>query len=64
MFNWKMLRLVKKSRKNQDPSLLDTLEPGSCGLHAVHGAFWTGQDSANWKLGKLLKLFRFSSNPQ
>ena len=62
--NWKMLKLVKKSRKHQDPSLLDKLESGSCGLHAVHGAFWTGQDQTNWKLRKLLKTFHFSSDPQ
>ena len=62
--NWKMLKVVKKSRKHQDPSLLDTLESGSCGLHAVHGSFWTGRDKTNWKLRKLLKPFHFSSDPR
>lgn len=35
--------LVKEDRKNQDPSLPDTLESGSCGLHAVHRAFQTAK---------------------
>ena len=38
-----MLKLVKEDRKNQDPSLPDTMESSSSGLHAMHGAFQTAK---------------------
>ena len=63
--NWKMLKLVKEDRKSQDPTSPDMLELGSCGHHVVHGAYYTGQNSTNWKLGKSLKSFHtlFKKSP-
>ena len=28
---------------------------GSCSLHAIHGAFKTGEQSIDWKLKKILR---------
>ena len=32
------------------------LSTGSCSLHAIHGAFKTGQQSTNWKLKNVLRV--------
>ena len=42
--NLKMLKLVKEDIKSEDLLLHDMLELGSCGLHAVHGVYHTGQN--------------------
>lgn len=44
---WKIWKLVKEDRKNQDPSWPDMLELTSSGFHVVIGAFHRGQDSTN-----------------
>ena len=53
--NWKMLKLVEENGMSKDPSSPDMLELHSCGLHVVYGAYRLGQNSTNWKLGKLLQ---------
>ena len=53
--NWKLLSLLSEERKNENPSCPDMLNIGSCGIHVLHGAYGTGQNSTCWELDKLLK---------
>ena len=33
------------------------LSAGSCSLHAIHGAFKTGEQSTDWKLKQVLRAW-------
>ena len=59
--NWKILRLIMELRdKEENPPLQDI---GSCGLHVVSGALYTGVVACLWPLEKLLRaMFKFLHN--
>ena len=50
--NWAFFSELGNYRTNNDMSKL--LSTGSCGVHAVHGAFKTGEQSTDRKLKKVL----------
>ena len=52
--NWKMYdKLVGERGENEQ--LLGLINVGSCGLHAVHGAFRSGAEKTNWVIDSILK---------
>ena len=53
--NWKLLELLQEHRIENDPLAPDSLSIGSCGLHILHSAFNTGQNSTCWQLAKVIK---------
>ena len=62
VFNWKMLKLVKKSRKNQDPSLLDNWNQVAVVFMLCMEPFGQSksQQLETWKIIKTLPLFKQS----
>ena len=50
--NWAFFSELGNYRTKNDMSKL--LSTGSCGVHAVHGAFKTGEQSTDRKLKKVL----------
>ena len=61
--NWAFFsELYNHQTENDTVKLLST---GSCSLHAIHGAFKTGEQSTDWKLKKVLKaLIKFCTTRQ
>ena len=64
--NWAFHRAVSDLSKSENPCAPDLLEIGSCGLHVVHGAFGTGVEKTDWRMGKKLNaawsIFKKSSD--
>ncbi|XP_058873644.1 uncharacterized protein LOC117967216 isoform X2 [Acipenser ruthenus] len=52
--NWKFLRDLEVDRKEEDPTLPDLINLGSCGLHVVHSSLQYGANETGWMLGELL----------
>ena len=46
--NWKLYSLLCDDRAKEDPDFPKVLNVGSCSLHIVHGAFWTGCQATDW----------------
>ena len=53
-----MSETVIEERK-KDLSCPDLLAIGSCGLHVLHGAYQTAQESTEWNLGEMFKTIIF-----
>ena len=52
--NWKFLDLLSNSLK-EDMVTTELINMGSCGLHAVHGAFQTGHRASGWNVNSGLR---------
>lgn len=51
--NWSVLERLKTYR--DENRLSQIMGIGSCGIHAVHGAFQTVVEATRWELDKVLK---------
>ena len=58
--NWKFFRLLKEEQNT------NVLELGSCGLHVVHGAFYSGHKAAQWTISEFLRgiYWLFKDSPE
>ena len=55
--NWAFLDLLQENIKTANPEAPTLLQLGSCGLHVIHGADKTGQESTDRKLAKIICAF-------
>ena len=53
--NWAMVDVVCEYRMLEDPYSPDLLNIGTCGFHALHGAYQTPHGTNDWEVGKTLK---------
>ena len=51
--NWAFFSELRNYMTENDISKL--LSTGSCGLHAIHGAFKTEEQNTDWKLKNILR---------
>ena len=51
--NWRVLGLLNSFRREKEWN--DLLNIGSCGLHAIHGAFKTGVKATKWDIEQILR---------
>ena len=56
--NWKFIELLEDD-EDFTKNGKQLLELGSCGLHAVHGAFQTGHKAAEWNVNEVLRSFYY-----
>ena len=63
--NWKLLSLLCEDREKDDADLPKLLNIGSCGLHVVHGAFYTGCRTTDWNIDGILRAlyYLFEDSP-
>ena len=63
--NWKLLSLLCEDREKDDADLPKLLNIGSCGLHIVHGAFYTGCRATDWNIDGILRAlyYLFEDSP-
>ena len=55
--NCAFLDLLQENIKTANPEAPTLLQLGSCGLHVIHEAYKTGQESTDWKFAKILSAF-------
>ena len=63
--NWKLYSLLCEDREKDDADMPKLLNIGSCGLHVVHGAFYSGCHATDWNIDGILRALHclFEDSP-
>ena len=57
--NWKLYSLLCEDREKDDADMPKLLNIGSCGLHVVHGAFYSGCHATDWNIDGILRALHY-----
>ena len=57
--NWKLYSLLCEDREKDDADMPKLLNIGSCGLHVVHGAFYSGCRATDWNIDGILRALHY-----
>ena len=57
--NWKLYSLLCEDREKDDADMPNLLNIGSCGLHVVHGAFYSGCRATDWNIDGILRTLHY-----